>query len=514
MGTQNSGSSVDTESVKTKRRGLFSKEADEGYVPNRELFAYSAALAGQNLTYQFVTQWLFYFCTDVLKIGARKVGFFTGFSRIWDALNDPIVGAVIDRRKCKNGKKLHPYLGKLPIFIGILTALMFVDFGVGETAAMVIILCVYIGWDFTYSFQDVALWGMMSLISPHPHERARVSQWLNIGVGAACGAISLIPMIMGAREKIGISEKLLFLIFGIVFGLGGELMSILAYKTKERVEFVTPPKQSLLKDIAMLRYNKILILLLLAQILNFFNGAIAWIYFFKYCVSVNIGGKVINGETVQFYYGILVSAFSAVSMFFAVKLADKLGGMKNMVVLAQVMNAAFRVVAFFIGFDTLPKMIAVIAIISVSSVPTNMVGIAQRALLCDSIDYTEWKTGKRTEGISNSMQNLTNKFVDALKLIFSGLVLSGLGYDANLGLEGQTQAFYKAQWPLFMLLPALGSVLYLIPFLCIRYSKAQRAQVEKDLAERHAESLAMMKPNPSNKHNNTAFYVYNSCKTE
>lgn len=226
------------------------------------------------------------------------------------------------------------------------------------------------------------------------------------------------------------------------------------------------------------------------QILNFFNGAIAWIYFFKYCVSVNIGGKVINGETVQFYYGILVSAFSAVSMFFAVKLADKLGGMKNMVVLAQVMNAAFRVVAFFIGFDTLPKMIAVIAIISISSVPTNMVGIAQRALLCDSIDYTEWKTGKRTEGISNSMQNLTNKFVDALKLIFSGLVLSGLGYDANLGLEGQTQAFYKAQWPLFMLLPALGSVLYLIPFLCIRYSKAQRAQVEKELAERHAESLA------------------------
>ena len=55
MGTQNSGSSVDTESVKTKRRGLISKEADEGYVPNRELFANSAALAGQNLTNQFVT---------------------------------------------------------------------------------------------------------------------------------------------------------------------------------------------------------------------------------------------------------------------------------------------------------------------------------------------------------------------------------------------------------------------------------------------------------------------------
>ena len=169
---------------------------------------------------------------------------------------------------------------------------------------------------------------------------------------------------------------------------------------------------------------------MLAQILNFFNGAIAWIYFFKYCVSVNIGGKVINGETVQFYYGILVSAFSAVSMFFAVKLADKLGGMKNMVVLAQVMNAAFRVVAFFIGFDTLPKMIAVIAIISISSVPTNMVGIAQRALLCDSIDYTEWKTGKRQEGLCYAGFGFFSKVAAALTKSFGPalVVWGGLCY--------------------------------------------------------------------------------------
>lgn len=474
---------------KTERRGLFSKYANEGNVPNRELMAYSVALTGQNMTYVFVSQWLFYFCTDVLKISAQKVGFITGFSRIWDALNDPIVGTIIDRRKCKNGKKLHPYLGKLPIFIGILTMLMFVDFGVGETAAMVILLCVYVAWDFTYSFQDVALWGMMSLISPHSHERSRVSQWLNIGVGAAWGIISLVPMVLGAREKIGISERALFVVFGLVFGLGGELLSIFAYKTKERVEFTAPPKQSFASDLGLLRHNKILILLLLAQVLNFLNGAVPQIYFFKYCVTLQVGSKTMNGETIQFYYGILVSVLSAASMFFAVKLSDKIGGMRNIIVVAQLMNAGFRMVAFFIGFDTLPQMIAVIAIISISSIPSNMVGIAQRSLLCDSIDYVEWKTGKRIEGISNSMQNLTNKITDALKLIFSGLVLSGLGYNADLGLNGQTSMFYKAQWPLFMLLPVIGSILYLIPFLCIRYSKAQKAQVEKELAERHAAAL-------------------------
>ena len=171
-------------------------------------------------------------------------------------------------------------------------------------------------------------------------------------------------------------------------------------------------------------------------------------------------------------------------MFFSVKLAEKIGGMRNVVITAQVMNIACRLVAFSIGFDTVPQILAVAAVISISSVPCNMVGIAQRALLCDAIDYAEWKTGKRTEGISNSMQNLTNKVKDALKLITSGLVLTALSYDAELGLEGQSEVFYKAQWPMFMLLPALGSLLYLIPFLCIKYDKKTKLMVENDLKAR------------------------------
>lgn len=466
----------------------FSKEAEEGNVPNNELLAYSAALMGQNMTYALINQWLFYFCTNILYIGPKKVGVFTGIVRIWDAINDPVVGNYIDRKKHKSGQKLHPYLGKLPIVIGVLSALMFIDFGFSETVALVFLVGVYIAWDLTYSFQDVALWGMMALISPHSRERSRVSQWLNIGIGAAYAVLSLVPLIIGAREKIGVSEKMLFVIFGVVLGFGGELLSILAYKTKERVEFVNPPKkQSFIKDLSVLWQNKFLLLLLLSQLLDFINGAVPQIYFFKYCVSLELGGNVYNGETVQFYYGILVSILSAVSMFFAVKLSDKMGGMRNVIILAQLMNIICRVAAYFIGFNTIPQMIGVICIISVSSIPTNMVGIAERSLICDAIDYAEWKTGKRTEGISNSMKNLTNKFKDALKTLSAGLILGMLNFDAKLDSAGlpQPEIFYKAQWPLFMLLPALGSVLYLIPFLCIRYTKKQKALVEKELMERH-----------------------------
>ncbi len=480
---------------KIKLWNPFSKEAEEGNVPNNELLAYSAALMGQNMTYALINQWLFYFCTNILYIGPKKVGIFTGIVRIWDAINDPVVGNYIDRKKHKSGQKLHPYLGKLPIVIGILTALMFIDFGFSETVAVVFLVGVYIAWDLTYSFQDVALWGMMALISPHSRERSRVSQWLNIGIGAAYAVLSLVPLIIGAREKMGISEKMLFVIFGVVIGFGGELLSILAYRTKERVEFVNPPKQqSFFKDLTVLWQNKILLLLLLSQLVNFIDGAVPQIYFFKYCVTLKLGGTVLNGETVQFYYGILVSILSAVSMFFAVKVSDKMGGMRNVIILAQLMNIVCRLAAYFIGFNTISQMIGVICIISISSVPTNMIGIAERSLICDAIDYAEWKTGKRTEGITNSMKNLTNKFKDALKTLSAGLILNMLHFDAKLDAEGlaQPEIFYKAQWPLFMLLPALGSLLYLIPFLCIRYSKKQKALVEKELMERHEKELREM----------------------
>lgn len=485
---------IHNKKIRSRRMGnpirfFFNQEAKEGDVPNRELFSYATALAGQNATYGIVNQWIFYFCTNVLHMDPDHVGKITSLSRIWDALNDPLVGVIIDRRKYRPGQKLHPFLGKLPIVIGLLTALLFCNFGLNETGSIVVFLCIYFAWDLTYSFQDTALWGTMSLISPHSAERGRVSQWLNIGAGAGMGIVGMIPMIMGIGEKMNISLSHQFLCYGIVFGFGGELLSILAAKTKERVEYVSADKQSFWKDLADLRHNKILILLLLAQVVSFFDGAIPWIYFFEYCTSYQLGSITINGQTAQFLYGILINIFGSLSMFFATKFAEKLGGMRNVIILAKVTNIVTRCIAFAIGYQTLGQISAVMVLMSIGAIPNNMVGIAQRSILCDSVDYVEWKTGKRTEGISFSMQNLTSKLLDSIKLYFCGKVLSYLHFNGKLTvtqLKAVAPQYFTAQWPLFMLLPALGSLLYLIPFLCIRYSKHQKAQVERELIERHA----------------------------
>ena len=469
-------------------RFFLSTEAEEGYVPNRELLSYSAALAGQNAACGLISQWLNYFMTNILFISPGKTGIFMGIVRTCDALNDPLIGTLIDRHKFKNGNKLHPYLGKLAIVIGILTFLMFVDFGVGETASILILLFIYLAWDMTFSFQDVALWGMMSLITPHSGERARVSQWLNIGVSAGGAMAGIVPFLLGIREAVGMTERGMLLLCAFLFGFGGELLSMLAVKTRERVTFVAPPKQSSLwEDLKEIRYNRTLLLLIVAQLSNAVSGCVPWIYFFKYCVEIRIGETVINGETTQTIYGALTGALGLFSMFFAVKIADKMGSMKNLIFLAHAGNIILRLIAYFIGFNSIPQILIVVILMSIGNIPITLVGIAQRALLSDSVDYMEWKTGKRKEGIVFSLENLTNKIIDGLKFFLFGAIFTLLQFDAEL--PEQTGVFLNAQWPLFMLLPALASLLYLIPLIFIKDDKEQKAQIEKELAERHAAEL-------------------------
>lgn len=98
--------------IKKSVARIFDKNAEEGFVPNREAVYFALGLGGQNISYNLVSGWFFYFCNAVLKISPFHVGILTSLTRLWDGVNDPIVGAIVDHRKTKPGQKLHPYLGK------------------------------------------------------------------------------------------------------------------------------------------------------------------------------------------------------------------------------------------------------------------------------------------------------------------------------------------------------------------------------------------------------------------
>lgn len=458
----------------------------DGFVSNRNLFAYAAGIAGQNMHYGLINGWLFYFCNAVLKISAESVGMITSISRLWDSINDPIIGALIDRHTFKKtGEKLRPYLIYLPGIIGVLSLLMFCDWKLDGNMPIMVVLACYLIWDVFYSMQDVALWGMLALSSPHSEERARVSQWTAIGVTAGSALAGIIPLAKDiAINNFGATDKSFFFVAALILGLGGQLISMSAYKMKESVKNEYDKKESLLEAIFVLRHNKTMLLITLARVLEYIKLSVPWAYFFESQVSYKVGATEVGGGTVQFVYGLLTGAPGTFAQFAATKIVDLVGGMKKVLILAQISSIVLRIISYFIGFNKIWKLVLVAVLMGLQSIPAFMVNIAHRSLMSDSIDFVEYKTGKRTEGITFSMQNFGTKVGEAVSLFINGKLLTLVGYNQNISMTMQNAVFMKWQWPMFILGPIVGAVLYLAVIVFVKDDKEERKFIENELKKR------------------------------
>lgn len=462
---------------------LFSKETKgEGYVPNIEIFSYAAGLAGQNLTYAYVSNWLRYFCINLLHMDPVKVGTIFSASHIWDAINDPVIGAIVDRRKYKPYMKLRPYLILFPPIIGIIALSMFLNFNMSEGARIIYLLVTYFVFDFFYSFQDVSLWGMIPISSPHSEERSRVAQWVSIGAGAGNVVVGVFQQIRTMMNSAGLSDMQVFFICALIFCFGGELLSMSAYRIKERVAVPSPKGESLVQSLLVLRHNPTLIFISLARFSQGLSPKVQNAYFFENCVSLGS----MNGQSAEVLYGFCSGVLGTPVMFFSTKVAEKIGGMKKILVTSQVFSAVLRIAAFFVGYNTIPKFFIMTALMAVVNLPGLMMDIAHRSLTSDSIDEVELKTGLRTEGVSFSMQNFTTKMTSGASTLIEGFLLKHLGYDSNakeLGIP-QNDRFIKWQWPMFMLGPVVGSILYLFFISFVKDNKEKKLEIERQLRER------------------------------
>lgn len=487
--------------MKNPVKFFFSREESDTKVANNRLLSYAAGLTGQNISYNFISSRLFVFLNTVLNIPAEKTGLITGVSTLWDAINDPLVGTLIDARKFKPGNKLRPLILYTSPIIGVLTALMFFDFHLSVTATIVLIMALYLVYDIIYSVQDVAMWGLLPLSSPNSQERARVSQWVSIGAGLGSAIGGLFPSIRSILvSKAGFSEQSAYFFGAVCFGFGGMILSMLAYRMREKVNYVQEKKVSVLDSLKSLRHNRTLIIICLARFLGGISFMLPWEYFFETeGVSYNFFGMSISGGTMQVIYGLIPGIPGALMMFFATRFAEKVGGMKRLLVLSEVLQIVCRVIAFTIGannrFLNPVCLVAIWFFIAIYNIPVSMKDIAHRSLLSDSIDEVELKTGERTEGIAFSMQNFISKLSAAVSKLIQGYVLKFLRFENIKGLDGaalvraqsKNSPFFKYRWHQFMLGPIVGSLLYLITILFLNDDREHMAEVERLLKERRKE---------------------------
>ena len=472
------------------------------YISTKEKVNYYIGLSGQNLVYSFIGASFFtYFMTDIAMFPAIVVSVLLIIMKVWDGINDPIVGSFIDKHTFKNGEKLRPFLKYTPLPVGVFTVLMFLVFSTKEELLWLRVayfVIMYICWDLAYTVQDVAIWGITSSVSPDGNERDRFVQGARTTGSIVYGIFStVIPMTLEMIvNATGATMRFMTFVFAIIFGLGGAMISYRSSMAHERVRVVQEVKQeSMLESFSLLFKNKMLMLVTLANLLGAvgFGGNLVT-YFFKYEIPSDfISSDGIFGFVGALGLTTLYFAITSIPGFIGMMLADKMKkwcrGYVNALIITQVANVIFRIAAYFVGYEGKMLWISML-IIGIGCIPMGAVSIAQTSIFCDSIDYMEWKTGKRTEGITFSMQTSFTKITSGITAGLATLALHLLKYNAVADAEGavyigtQTAAFDRWIWPLVILTPALASVLYIIPLLFIHYTPEERQKVENELKER------------------------------
>lgn len=460
-----------------------------GRVPRKEAWLYTMGIYGQNLSCALMMNWFMNFCTDVLYVDGIIIGMVLGIARVWDSVNDPIIGTVIDRHRFKNGEKFRPLLRATPIFIGIIIVLLFTDWGFqGDMPKAIYILVLYLAYDMIFTVQDVSMWSMTSVMTDVPAEREKISQWGRIIASIGFAMVGVFPTVMDILQKQGVEKKHIYFGAAVIFGIGGMALSMLSANAKERIHATEEATASSFKEnLKMLFGNKIVMLVLLGNILNGLSLTVPAAYFFEHKVTATLFGQEMGGLTVMTMFYAFAYTFTGAGMFFTTMISKRIGGMRNVLIAANVLTVVMRVAAFLVGFEGNRIWISMV-LFGIGSIPGSMFGIARTALWGDSIDYMEWKTGKRAEAITFAAQTFCDKISNALNTVIAGALLTILHYDAEAIANGGqlSDTFNTWIWPLFMLGPALGAALYIIPLLFINYPEDMKAKVTEELRERRA----------------------------
>lgn len=459
------------------------------YVGVRENLAYGFANAGQVFGYNLVAGgYLSLFFTKVFGIPSGAVSAMILILGIWDTVNDPLMGALIDKTRTRYGK-LRPYLLIVPIPLSIATILLFSGPLILQDAKTVTIKIIYmyisyIIWELFYTLGDVPFWGMSAAISPSPSDRTRAISSARFISGIVGGlSTSILVLLMDASEHgiIGLSLPQVFCLMAVIagtFGMG--LFSLAGICTRERV-VQTVKEPSVLEGFKVLFKNKPLLLIVCGNVLGTLSGlaGVFQTYYFAEVININSLFLIIN---------LPGTIFGWATYLLIPKLKKKLDN-RQIIFLNGFCRAVTAVVVFIIGMTQYDNVAVVVPLLLVQNlifsffntinmvIPTEMIG--------DTIDYMEWKTGERNEGVSFSVLTFVGKLTGSVSTSIATAVLPliGLKYQSIDGVQTAVKGEHTDLliWAMFILVPHLLGLLSLIPYIWYDLTGEKLDKIRSDM---------------------------------
>ena len=445
---------------------------------DRNRMYFGLGTIGRDMFYSFEANTLLFFLSDVLSLPVwvfAAASMVLSVMRIFDALNDPITGLVIDNIRSPWGK-FKPAILVGGIFSALFSLLLFA--GIGEGWVFVVIFGIaYFLWDVAYGINDIGYWTLLPVLSSDQKQREKTGAFARI-----CANIGMYIVMVAwqpVTSALGNTPTVWFwcaVVMAAVFMLG-LLFPLLGVKEKR---------------VAMEKQESTTVKQMFRALLK--NDQLMWttlamgLFMVGYCTTVNFAVyymRYLFGNEGMYVVLVAVVGVSQLATLAVYPAVARRMSRRKLYTLGTVLVIAGYAIFFIAEISILLIAIgAVLVFVGQAFIQTLML-----MFLADTVEYGQWKLGKKNESITFSIQPFINKIggaiatgIVSLTLILSGAKVDG-GMAESVGSGGQLiikTAMFVA--PLLMIV--VGYIVYLKKY---KIDEAFYAQMLAEIEAREAE---------------------------
>lgn len=477
------------EKINALTHKLFGSTPGDGEMQPKEGFSYSLCGFGQNLICTIIGSYLTVFMTDAIGFNALAVAFLMLGARIFDALNDPIMGSIVDRTRTKWGK-CRPYMKWMAFPIAIMTAICFLPWYPQSDGGFAAISVMYVVWGMIYTVADVPYWGLSTAMSNDTYRRGNLLTIARLFCTAGAGIVTVITPIITDNMTKGLDPvakgemlKWIYFVIAIVCCVIAVPLFFLGFKntTERNISTENPP--SLGHNLKLLFKNKPLMLIVLSGI----GGAARML--FTYTGGLYFAKYIMDKESMYSLFTMAIVPGGLVASLL-VPWCTKKFGKRNTYIWSHIVGGVAMLIAFIVGIacdrgaytSTATTVVLLIALV-IAGIPSGFGNIVTYAMIGDTVEYLELKTGERAEGICFAMQTLINKIGMAVGAFVGVLAYYMAGVAAN-DASSVIPEGKDTMWFMLVGIAAISFFLTVIPLFFYKFNEKQQQEAKVEIEAR------------------------------
>ncbi len=405
-----------------------------------ERLSYAGFFLGQNIIYVLPFQFLTYFYTEFVGLTLADTAVLLLLAKVWDSINDPIMGAIVDKCNFRKGKFL-PWIKVATYTLPLSLFLMFINIEGPYLLKLVYAYVTYLLFDMVYTISDSPLFSLSTVMTGNTYERDKLMAYgrLAAAVAAITSAVFMsMKVFFGWTWTVGIYCLISFLV-----------LLPLQFCAKERVKYQNSADISFLKIFQYLFKNKYLLIYFIGYLGIEITNTLQIIA--VYFANSNLGDE--SMVTIIMAVVIVPVILVAPILPFLIKSFGK----KKITVVSSMAAIVLSIVQYFAGYDNMATFLAIAAVrITFMQLPLMLYGM----FTADCIEYGAYHTGERTAGMAFSLQTFMTKLGGALANTLCVVLLGVFGYVEKS--PQQTAGALQGIWIILTLVPCFGYGIMLI----------------------------------------------------